>query len=658
MTAEKKNSRQQHAEKIPQKIRGTMAILEVRTFRKYIGENKYETNISTCSGFFIERDQIATSFHVLEGAMSIAAKHVDTEAAYTIEGITAFDEKNDLAVLKVSEEGIPFDLGNSETVTKKARICAIGYDGDKENSAAATVRCIEKKDKWLRLHIPTAGPGWSGCPVLNNKGEVIAVLSRGSVKPSKSRGYAVPSNALEALLTAAELTEVQPLTEWQNRPRIRAYLEYKRGVAYQAAEDFEGALAAYNEAINLNPDIPDAYKARGETQFKLINYKQIDSLDLITSLMDRVKAYRLMSTNYFAPDLRFFRSQMLARLCLIPLRWLDNPKEIYARADAKMRSGESKVAHGDMVEAWKHYHAAIADLTHLIEWEPKFDLAYNVRGWTKYLLGQIATKPEHSGEAAWYYQSAVVDSDVAIELATSDADSSAAYHTRGAARAVLGDYDKAIADFDAAIRLNPETAINYLDRGLAKEVLGEKSAAKADFEKATQINGDLAEDYYKDGRGKNGGGAYEAAIVSFDKAIRLNPKYAPVYSNRAISQNDLGRRELRRKNPEKAKHHLRGAIVDCTEAIRLSPKYTAAYNNRGLAKYRLGQSEADCGNSQAAEKHYQAAIADLDKAIQLNPKHVKAHRNRGYVKEKLGQQEAAAADFEKAKALDSAAQTA
>ena len=592
--------------------------------------------------------------------MSITAKHVDTDAAYTIEGITAFDEKNDLAVLKVSEEEIPFQLGNSEAVKKRARICAIGYDGDKENSAAATGRCIEKKDKWLRLHIPAAGPGWSGCPMLNNNGEVIAVLSRGSANPNK--GYAVPSNVLEALLTAAEQTEVQPLAEWQNRPRIRAYLEYQKGIAHQAGDDFEGALAAYNKAINLNPDIPNAYTARSNTKFKLImpnangNYKQIDSLDCRTVLMDRVKGYRLLSANYSLPTLRSFRKRMLGQLILKVCRWLDNPKALYVRANAKMRSGESKVAHGDIAAARKHYHTAIADFTHLIEWEPKFDSVYNARGWTKYLLGQIVTEPEHSGEAEWYYQSAVVDSDAAIQLASADEDSSAAYHTRGAARAALGDYDKALADFDAAIRLNPETAINYLDRGLAKEALGEKDAAKADFEEATRKSGDLAENYYKDGRGKNDGHAYEAAMDSFDKAIRLNPEYASVYSNRAISQNDLGRRELRRENPEKAKYHLRGAIADCTEAIRLNPKYTAAYNNRGLAKYRLGQTEADCSNSQEAECHYHAAIADLDKAIQLNPKHVKAHRNRGYVKEKLGQQ-AGEADFEKAKALDSAAQT-
>ena len=140
------------------------------------------------------------------------------------------------------------------------------------------------------------------------------------------------------------------------------------------------------------------------------------------------------------------------------------------------------------------------------------------------------------------------------------------------------------------------------------EALGERDAAKADFEKATRINGDVAEDYYKDGRGKNDGRAYEAAMDSFDKAIWLNPEYASAYSNRALSQNALGRRELRRENPEKAKYHLRGAVADCTEAIRLNPKYTAAYNNRGLAKYRLGQSESDCGNLQEAESHYKRRL--------------------------------------------------
>ena len=88
----KKDSYQQHAQKIPKNIQGTLAILEVEAFGKYIGSNKYEVNINNCSGFFVERNRIATSFHILEGAMSITAKHVDTDAAYTIEGITAFGQ--------------------------------------------------------------------------------------------------------------------------------------------------------------------------------------------------------------------------------------------------------------------------------------------------------------------------------------------------------------------------------------------------------------------------------------------------------------------------------------------------------------------------------------------------------------------------------------
>ena len=111
----KKDSHQQHA----QNIQGTLAILEVKAFGKYIGGNEYEAKISNCSGFFVERNQIATSFHILEGALSITAKHADTDAAYTIEGITAFDEKNDLVILKVSEEEILSALVTARLLKKR-----------------------------------------------------------------------------------------------------------------------------------------------------------------------------------------------------------------------------------------------------------------------------------------------------------------------------------------------------------------------------------------------------------------------------------------------------------------------------------------------------------------------------------------------------------
>ena len=67
----------------------------------------------------------------------------------------------------------------------------------------------------------------------------------------------------------------------------------------------------------------------------------------------------------------------------------------------------------------------------------------------------------------------------------------ATYHTRGVAKASLGDHTGAIEDFSECIRLNPKKALYYHDRGLAKEALGHHEAAKADFAKAKEIDPDI-----------------------------------------------------------------------------------------------------------------------------------------------------------------------
>ena len=40
------------------------------------------------SGFFVDTNQIATNFHVIEGASQGTAKRVGQETEYTIEGVT------------------------------------------------------------------------------------------------------------------------------------------------------------------------------------------------------------------------------------------------------------------------------------------------------------------------------------------------------------------------------------------------------------------------------------------------------------------------------------------------------------------------------------------------------------------------------------------
>ena len=69
------------------------------------------------SGFFVRPNLIATNYHVIEGAAQGTAKLVGKDITYTVEGITATDKTNDLALLKVTVQGInPLPLSDSDTV--------------------------------------------------------------------------------------------------------------------------------------------------------------------------------------------------------------------------------------------------------------------------------------------------------------------------------------------------------------------------------------------------------------------------------------------------------------------------------------------------------------------------------------------------------------
>jgi tetratricopeptide (TPR) repeat protein len=59
----------------------------------------------------------------------------------------------------------------------------------------------------------------------------------------------------------------------------------------------------------------------------------------------------------------------------------------------------------------------------------------------------------------------------------------------------LGQFESAIADFNAALRLNPQLASSLYGRGLARQRSGNAAAGQADIVAATQAKQNIAEDY-------------------------------------------------------------------------------------------------------------------------------------------------------------------
>ena len=182
-----------------------------------------------------------------------------------------------------------------------------------------------------------------------------------------------------------------------------------------------------------------------------------------------------------------------------------------------------------------------------------------------------------------------------------------------------GHLEKAIGQYDQAIRLNPQDAEAYINRGNAYAALGQLERAIQDFDEAIRLNPQYAEAYNNRGNAYDDLGQPQRAIKDYDEAIRLNPEYAKAYYNRGNAYGSLDQ-------PERA-------IIDYDKAIRLDSQLAPSYNNRGLAYAALGQ--------------FERAIQDYDEAIRLNPQHTNAYYNRGLTYETQGKKAEAISDFEK-----------
>ena len=189
------------------------------------------------SGFFVGKGEIATNFHVVEGAGKGSAKLFDRTERYEIEGYRALDVDNDLIILKlqdidqtiVKKGSLP--LGDSESVHHGDTIYAVGnpegLEGTISDGIISGIRMLNTGHKRIQITAPIS-PGSSGGAVLNTGGEVIGVSVAGlpslraipSQKPQDAQyinvaqnlNLAIPSNSLELLLRQRR-DRITPLQE-------------------------------------------------------------------------------------------------------------------------------------------------------------------------------------------------------------------------------------------------------------------------------------------------------------------------------------------------------------------------------------------------------------------------------------------------------------
>jgi tetratricopeptide (TPR) repeat protein len=170
-----------------------------------------------------------------------------------------------------------------------------------------------------------------------------------------------------------------------------------------------------------------------------------------------------------------------------------------------------------------------------------------------------------------------------------DRNDSYACTARGLAHAANNGPDKALADFDEAIRLDPRATLAHYHRANLAYGKGQYARALADYD--VVIQGDPAFDWAYHVRGwiyyrkKD----YDKALADYETAIRLVP-------TESVFHRDRGNVALARKDYDKA-------LADYDKAIRLDPSYVVPWHLRAV--------------TWQAKKEYARALADYEKAAQL-----------------------------------------
>jgi tetratricopeptide (TPR) repeat protein len=192
------------------------------------------------------------------------------------------------------------------------------------------------------------------------------------------------------------------------------------------------------------------------------------------------------------------------------------------------------------------------------------------------------------------------------------------YLFRGGAFATVPDFDRAFADYSAAIKLNGGYAQAFAGRGHVQIKRLKYDLAISDYSEALAIRPD-ADDYHNRGYAFMKRGDFRSAIADYTSALELQPKSATLLNSRCWARAAAG-------------VELAEALADCDRSLA-QRESALTRDSRAFVYYRLAR--------------YADAVGEYDRVLKADPKNAAALYMRGVAKMQAG-----LADVDAAAGLD------
>ncbi len=243
---------------------------------------------------------------------------------------------------------------------------------------------------------------------------------------------------------------------------------------------------------------------------------------------------------------------------------------------------------------------------------------------------------------------------VAFNLLASLEPSAEAYHNLGIVLRNQGRAAEAVAQYEKALRIDPEFADAHNDLGSALYEIGRREEAVTHYQQALRIKPEFAEAHFNWGVALAQTGQIREAMGHYEQALRINPEFAEAHNNLGIALYQAGQRDAAmehyqqalRFKPDFAEAHANygialqvlgrvpEAIDQYEQALRIKPDYAEAHLNLGAALDEVGRDDEGI-------RHYQAAL-------HLRPDSAEAHYNLGEVLAEAGRAAEAMEHYEQA----------